>query len=127
MGLISAAMTGVVRTVYVGETTKVKFTPGDFMINATIASAWKRSTSPPGELLFFNSSDTGYGPLTWRNLFEIASEHVYKYVSYEKMIWYPNVTFTTSYLIYVISVFLFQIVPSLLMDFVLLISGRKAV
>lgn len=126
MGLISAVMTGLVRTIYIGETSKVKFTPGDFMINATIASAWKRSTSPPGELLFFNSCDAGDVPLTWNNIFEIASEHIYENPPYEKMLWYPNVTFTSNYLIYMLFVFLFQIIPSLLMDFVMLVSGRKA-
>lgn len=125
VGLIVGTATGFIRTAYARKTAQTKFTPGDFVINATIATAWKRSISSPGELLIFNSSESDDKSLTWNQLNELMKDEYYKVVPYEKLLWYPRIEITANYLWYVIAVFLFQVIPSLLMDFIMLILRRK--
>lgn len=127
LGLISATMTGFVRISCVGETSIIKFTPADYVINATIASAWKRSTLPVGELLVYNSSEPEEHSLTWRQLVAVAKDDALSFVPYDKLLWYPSFSLTSNYYWYLINVILFQFIPALLLDLVVIISGRKAV
>lgn len=127
LGLISATMTGFVRISCVGETSIIKFTPADYVINATIASAWKRSTLPVGELLVYNSSEPEEHSLTWRQLVKVAKDDALSFVPYDKLLWYPSFALTSNYYWYLINVILFQFIPALLLDLVVIISGRKAV
>lgn len=125
MGLMCGGLTGFVRTIYAAETTIAKFTPADYVISATIASAWKRSTSPAGDILFYNCTESDKTPLTWRKFLELSKDDMLKYPPYEKLLWYPRISMTSNYTWYIIAVTLFQIIPSSVMDLVLLASGKK--
>lgn len=125
IGIICGGMTGFLRTMHVGATAAAKITPADYMINATIASVWKRSVEQSDELLIFNCTDAEENPLQWNETFSHYKGELFKYVPYEKLVWYPNINFTSSYTWHMISLFLFQLLPAFLVDIFRALIGSK--
>jgi hypothetical protein len=126
MGLICGSMTGFVRTIYSPVGIRIKLSPVDFVINATIVSAWKKATMIRNdEVLFLNCTDADENPYTWDYCCDIAEKNIFKYAPYKKIIWYPRATVTASFTWHMISLLLFQIIPALFFDLILFLSGRK--
>lgn len=125
MGLMCGVMTGFVRIVFSEETTIVKFTPADYVINATVASAWKRSTEPPGHLLIFNCTEHHEMSFSWKQFLSMCEKYIYNYPPYEKLLWYPRISMTSNKLWRTISVYTFQIIPALFLDAILFILRKK--
>lgn len=126
MAVMCGVMTGFVRNAFSGETTIVKFTPADYVISATIASAWKRSTTPTGEILVYNCTESDEIAFSWRKLIQMTTEDIYNYPPYEKLFWYPRISVTSSKLWRLITIFLFQILPAMFIDAILTTLGKKA-
>ena len=125
IGVICGVMTGCVRTMYAGDDADAKVTPVDYIINAAIASCWKRSTTPENEILIYNCTDSAENPLPWPETFVNAKPHMLTYAPLQNQLWYPNIHFTSSMLWHKISLFLFQILPAILFDTFQILSGRK--
>ena len=126
MSIVAGGMTGLVRSMYAGKDAVAKLTPADFLINATIVSAWKRSTVDKREgILFYNCSDAKENPLLWSRSIEISEIFFPKYAPYEKLLWYPHINYTSSYLWHMISQFLFQLLPAVFFDLLRILSGDK--
>lgn len=127
IAILCGVMTGFVRSMYVANESTAHVTPVDFVINATIASAWKRSTTPKGDqrILIYNCADTDDHQLEWEDIFVIGKKYLNEYVPYEKLFWYPNISFTSNYFWHILSLYLFQLLPAMLFDTVRLISGSK--
>ena len=126
MGLICGAMTGFIRNMYSPPGIRVRCSPVDFVINATIASAWKRSTlKETDEVLFYNCTDADENPMTWQKSIEISRKYLLKYAPYKKIVWYPKITCTTIFNWHLVSLLLFQLIPAFLLDGVRFLSGKK--
>lgn len=125
MGLICGALTGFIRTMYVPKGIRIRYTPVDFVISATIASAWKRGTTETEDVLFYNCTDVDENPMTWRKCIESSQKLLVKYAPFEKIIWYPRVTCTGSFYWHLMSLLLFQLVPAFFLDGVRFLSGKK--
>lgn len=126
MAVMCGIMTGFVRNAFSGETTIAKFTPADFVISATIASAWKRSTTPAGNLLVYNCTESDDIAFSWRDLIKMTTNDLYNYPPYEKLLWYPRISVTSSKLWRLINICFFQIIPAMLLDLILLMLGKKS-
>ena len=126
MSVVAGGMTGLVRSMYIGKNALAKLTPADFLINATIVSAWKRSIVDKIEgILFFNCSDSKENPLLWSQCIEVADICFLKYAPFEKLLWYPHINYTSSYLWHIISQFLYQYLPALFFDLLQILSLNK--
>jgi alcohol-forming fatty acyl-CoA reductase len=126
MGLICGAMTGFIRNMYSPKGIRIRCTPVDFVINATIASAWKRSvTTETNDVLFFNCTDVDENPTTWEKSIEMSRKLLLKYAPYKKIIWYPKITCTSSFTWHMISLLLFQLIPAFFLDGIRFLSGKK--
>lgn len=126
IGLVSGFLTGMLRTCYISNDANVKTTPADFVINAAIVSAWKRSMNKKEDVLFFNCTDSEKNSLTCRKFLEIISEGGRTFPPYNTLIWYPQITPTTSHNWHLVSLILFQVVPAIFFDIFQVLSGRKA-
>jgi alcohol-forming fatty acyl-CoA reductase len=124
IAIICGSMTGLLRSMYIGENVQAKLTPVDFLINATIVSAWKKSTELD-KLLIFNCTDAPENSLLWRRSLEIFKPYFVTYSPYEKLVWYPKLTITSSQAWHKVSMFLFQLLPAILYDTVQILTGRK--
>lgn len=125
IGIICGIMSGFIRSMYASDGSGIKFSPADFVINATIASAWKRSTAPRDEFLVFNCTDAESHKIEWKESMKLAYPYFLKYAPYEKLVWFPNASITSSYVWHMISLVLFQLLPAVFADLILVLSGRK--
>lgn len=125
MGLVCGGMTGFIRTLCAGKDAVSRFTPVDYVINSTLASAWRRSQAPKHELLVYNCTDAEENPLYFKKSVEMSKKYFLKYAPSEKLLWYPNISFTSNFVWYKISVLLFHLIPAFLIDTVRVLSGNK--
>lgn len=126
MAIICGGMTGLIRTMYVGKTSVSKQTPVDFVINATLVSAWHRAERLSAGIPIYNCTDAEDNPMFWKQSFKVVEDAFEKYAPYEKIMWYPNISFTSSYTWHLMSLLLFQIFPAIMFDTFWILSGRKA-
>lgn len=125
IAIICGVMTGLVRSMCVGEGVAAKVTPADYLISATIASAWKKSTVSSDELLIYNCTDAENNPLLWKKTFEIGKQYVLENAPYDSLVWYPSINFTSNYIWHKTSLLLFQLLPAILFDSFQVLSGKK--
>lgn len=125
MGLTCGGMTGLIRSMYFGKDALAKFTPADYLINATIVSAWKRAETPSDDILFFNCTDSDDNPLTWKKSVELGNKYFPIYPPLENLLWYPKISYTSSYIWHMVSLFLFQLLPAIFIDIALVLAGKK--
>lgn len=127
IAIVCGGMTGFIRTMYVGHKAVAKITPIDYVINATIASAWKCATTPKEDprILFYNCTDAEENPYLWESGAVYGKKTFYEYAPLEKLIWYPKISYTSSYIWHMISLLLFQVIPAMILDFLKLMSGKK--
>lgn len=118
-------MTGVVRVGLVDENVTLKVIPVDHVANAIIVAAWKRSSE--GSLpvcTFYNITDFDKCPSqgVLKKQFEDSFVHC---SPYEKLVWYPGMTYSKHLWLYAINFFLMQLLPALLLDLILVLIGKK--
>lgn len=99
--------------------------PIDITINAILALAYKRSTIPDDEIYYCNITNSGAIASTLGEAYETVKKKTIEN-PFEYSIWYPNFTFTSNYYLYMLCVMLFQILPACLIDFMMIIAGKKA-
>jgi len=126
MALVAGGITGILRTMLITDESKAKVTPVDFVINSTIASVWRRSLERSGEILFFNC-DADKSAILWRDKFKILGNYKIWSLSVpcEKLLWYPRLSLTKSFVWHKMSLLLFQLLPAVLFDTMLLLSGNS--
>jgi hypothetical protein len=110
---------------YCGKETRARMTPVDFVANATIVSAYKRTLETSEEILFYNCTDSDENPFTWQQSMKYLKKHVYKNVPLENMLWYPNMEPTSNFLWHVLCLALFQMLPAIIFDVLQAIQGKK--
>lgn len=126
IAIISGGMTGMIRSIYVGDKSAAKATPVDYLANATIASAWKRSIDLRDEPLYYNCTDDKENTMLWNQSFKMVKEFFISCAPYENIMWYPNIAFTSNYTWHIISLVLFQIIPAIFLDAYRILAGKKA-
>ncbi|CRL04379.1 CLUMA_CG017470, isoform A [Clunio marinus] len=104
-----------------------KITPADYLASATIASAWKKSQTKNDDVLFYNCTSTNENTFLWRESFEKNKHLFMEYAPYKKIIWYPNLTFTSSYIWNMTCLILFQLFPAMFLDLFRMLSGKKPI
>lgn len=118
-------MTGVVRVGLVDENVTLKVIPVDHVANAIIVAAWKRSTERSVPVCtFYNITDFDRCPSQGVLLKQFEESSV-PYLPYEKLVWYPGMTYSKHLWLYTINFFLIQLVPALLLDLVLVLIAKK--
>ena len=99
--------------------------PIDITINAIIALAYKRSTISNDEIFYCNITNSSAIAVTLGDAYETMKKKTIEN-PFEYSIWYPNFTFTPNYYHYLFCVMLFQFLPACLIDFMMIIAGKKA-
>lgn len=124
-GIICGSMTGLIRTMYCGKDTRARMTPVDFVANATIVSAYKRSVAESNDILFYNCTDCDENPFTWFQSMKLLKKHVYDYVPHGHMLWFPNIAPTSNFCWHLLSLALFQFLPAIFFDIIRALRGKK--
>ncbi|KAG8038236.1 hypothetical protein G9C98_006563 [Cotesia typhae] len=126
-GLMVGGGKGVLRTVYGDPKLRADFIPVDVAIKAMIIASWKRGirtiTKDPS-VHVYNCSSADMKNVSVEEIKRMALVCASKN-PLEGIIWAPSITYTTNNLYYFASVLLFHLLPGLVLDFILYLSGHK--
>jgi len=123
-GMAYGILTGLVRTIYSKAKQTIEIISIDFVVNATIVSVYARSTSCK-KILFFNCTISHERKLSTQESIEKILKYSYQFVPHKKLVWYPNCSVTTSYYWHIFCLYVFQLLPALLFDGILILMGKK--
>ncbi|CAG9802079.1 unnamed protein product [Chironomus riparius] len=125
-GVIIAGGRGVLRCMLMDMNSTKNFIPVDTCMNGYIliakdlGSAKERSK----DIKVYNLTADESNTITLGKFFEIV-DNMKKTCPLSFGVWYPNVTITQNKLLYYFSIIMFQWIPAILIDFLLMICGQK--
>ncbi|CAG9767736.1 unnamed protein product [Ceutorhynchus assimilis] len=119
MGIFVGAGKGVIRSVYIDSRASANLIPADSTINGIMVCAWDYLTNKQQQV--FNISIPHEDiKINWEEIIEIGKEVINTKVPFNGIIWYPNGILTKSKWWHNFHVFLFQIIPALFIDLLLI-------
>uniref|UniRef100_A0A0A9YAJ6 Fatty acyl-CoA reductase n=1 Tax=Lygus hesperus TaxID=30085 RepID=A0A0A9YAJ6_LYGHE len=125
IGILVAGGKGVLRSMMCGRDNQAQVIPCDIAINAIILAACKTAFERNNEVTpVYNVSSGDFFPITYGTIFEKGMEAFFKYPC-NPGLWYPDGSMTTNKFLHNTKVFLFQIIPALIIDLLLFICGQK--
>ncbi|CAG9858436.1 unnamed protein product [Phyllotreta striolata] len=126
-GLFVGAGKGVIRSLYMDSKTYANFGPADCTVSAIIMFAWHHLSSKSSSYIFNICMPQSDIQITWEEIFKTAREVVETKVPFNRILWYPGGQPTKSRFYNRVRQTLFQIIPALLIDFMLIIVGQKPI
>ncbi|KAF6209173.1 hypothetical protein GE061_014918 [Apolygus lucorum] len=125
IGILVAGGKGVMRSMMCGRDNQAQVIPCDIAINAIILAACKTSIERNTAVTpVYNISSGDFFPITYGTIFDKGMEAFFKYPC-NPGLWYPDGSMTTNKFLHNTKVFLFQIIPALIIDLLLFICGQK--
>ncbi|XP_071052567.1 fatty acyl-CoA reductase 2-like [Onthophagus taurus] len=124
LGLFTAAGTGVLKVCLMDQDSVPETIPVDFAINTIICSGYERANTTYAITPTINLTSGRKYPYTWREIIEAYTEQGLKY-PFKHVLWHPGAYVTKSYYVFLICSFLFQIIPALIIDFLLIMFLQK--
>nr|XP_022909107.1 fatty acyl-CoA reductase 1-like [Onthophagus taurus]XP_022909108.1 fatty acyl-CoA reductase 1-like [Onthophagus taurus] len=122
MGIFIAGGMGILKSCLVDGEAIPEMIPVDFAINSVICCGYQRAKT--NYLTTPTINITNRFPYTWRYIVDSFMEVTYK-EPLKHSLWYPEVYFTKSYFVFMIASFFFQLIPALLVDFLLIMFLQK--
>ncbi|XP_014472229.1 PREDICTED: fatty acyl-CoA reductase 1-like [Dinoponera quadriceps] len=119
---------GVLRILYADRMTRNNYVPIDIVTKMMIVAAWKhgtKMTETQDDFPFiYNCAATYSTTLTFEESRQMGLS-LGKKNPFDNIMWRPSVTFTKSYFFYYLLTLLVHIMPALVIDGLLRLSGRK--
>ncbi|XP_039752482.1 fatty acyl-CoA reductase 1-like [Pararge aegeria] len=127
VGIMIASGKGILRIVYTDPELAADYVPVDVCIKAFITAAWARGTQkikPTDDIDVYNCSMSHMKTLTMKEI-SVYGKKILREVPIEGMLWSVGGAQTLSRLEYCTKVLLLHLLPAILVDLVLWISGNK--
>ncbi|XP_053961383.1 putative fatty acyl-CoA reductase CG5065 [Anastrepha ludens] len=124
-GLMIGAARGIIRSMHCNPEYSSTVIPVDKAINGMIVAGYKRSKSKEkGSIEFCNLCISKKALFSWGESIETGKRFFYEFpLSYA--LWFPDGSIKKSYYHHLFCVILFHYLPAYIIDFLLLIVGRK--
>ncbi|KAJ8972158.1 hypothetical protein NQ314_000384, partial [Rhamnusium bicolor] len=103
------------------------FVPVDSTVNGILAASWNYVTTKNSPHIYNMCIPECDIKISWMELMLTGYAVINKRVPFNGILWYPSATMTKSRLFHKIYFVLFQIVPAIFIDFLLMILGYKPV
>ncbi|KAL6426748.1 hypothetical protein ACFW04_009232 [Cataglyphis niger] len=126
IGLLVGAGKGVIRSMHCNGNYTAEVVPVDLAINTLIVIAYKIATSQENSenIPVINITQSDITRITWGEILERGREIIYEY-PFEGQAWYPDGDIRSNKYVHNIFLFLFQIIPAYLIDFLMLLFRQK--
>ncbi|XP_057672431.1 putative fatty acyl-CoA reductase CG5065 [Diorhabda carinulata] len=124
-GLFVGAGKGVIRTVYMDTSCYANFSPIDCTVSAIMVFSWYHLTTNNPNYIYNLCIPQKDLQISWEEIFATAKDVIHNDCPFNLMLWYPEGTITKSRLYNKINTILFQLLPALILDLILLIAGQK--
>ncbi|KAL1489347.1 hypothetical protein ABEB36_014260 [Hypothenemus hampei] len=126
MGIFVGACKGVIRSVHIDSKANANMIPADSVINLLLVTAWDYVANKSNHRFCNMSVPQEDLIITWESLVEHGKGTV-KTVPFNQILWYPEGIMTKYKLWHYIHVFLFQLIPAIFIDLLLLCLGYKPI
>ncbi|CAG9802078.1 unnamed protein product [Chironomus riparius] len=125
-GFIVAIARGVLRTMLMDVNTTKNYIPVDTCMNGYIMIAKHLASlkERPKEVPVYNLTAHESNTISMKEYFKICVDLKFVY-PFSVGLWYPNVSITTNEFYYYFNIFLFQWIPALFVDFLLMLFGQR--
>ncbi|XP_053945507.1 fatty acyl-CoA reductase wat-like [Anastrepha ludens] len=128
MSVLFGVARGILRVLYVHLDANANFVPVDMCANLMLATAWNTSKAANQEPFkpppIYNFVPDERNMLKWDTYRRTLEEHAPN-MPLTQMIWYPFAIVVKSKLLYNILILFYHIIPGYIIDFLLLLMGRK--
>nr|XP_033328836.1 putative fatty acyl-CoA reductase CG5065 [Megalopta genalis] len=129
MGLMVGGGKGILRVVLMDPVVASDYIPVDVTIKATLIATWKRglvTVEKDPEVHVYNCTSHNICSVAGRELIAIGLRSNEK-LPVDGVLWYPRTTMTSSRFVYYILTLLLQLLPSLVIDSILKMTGQKPI
>ncbi|XP_041970503.1 putative fatty acyl-CoA reductase CG5065 [Aricia agestis] len=126
-GIIVASGKGLIRAIYSDPKITNDYIPVDVITRGIVASAWCRGTkkfSPTDDIPIYNMCSGGYNCVSSLDLVKMG-ESLTQECPLDSALWARCSTVTDSKLLYNFKALFFQLIPSMLIDTLLWLLGKK--
>ncbi|XP_038219949.1 fatty acyl-CoA reductase 1-like [Zerene cesonia] len=126
VGLLIASGLGILRSVYSDPDLLADYMPVDVAIKMFIVGAWMRGSKklePTDDVEVYHCSSSHMKTMTLGEIIEHGKE-IIKEVPLDKMMWISDGGVTKSRLVYNMKVLILHLLPALLVDLLLSVSGK---
>nr|ASV50723.1 fatty acyl-CoA reductase [Lissorhoptrus oryzophilus] len=128
VGMLIACGKGIMRTIYGEPDFVLDYVCVDLVIKGLIVATWVKAVEKDSEeklrLNVYNGSKYNQVKQSLKNQFDLGKIFSWKY-PYNNIVWYPTWNITKYYPVFLIKVYLYHILPALLIDMVLKLTGKK--
>ncbi|XP_075211957.1 putative fatty acyl-CoA reductase CG5065 [Lycorma delicatula] len=129
LSIIAGISKGVLRVFLAKESCSLDYVAVDYVINSLIAAAWHKSIlkeKTNKELTVFNCAYGNIRKATFHDV-KIYGMFVAKKYPHKDVLWYPRIQLISSSALYTLSFYLFQLLPSIIVDTFLYINGSDPI
>ncbi|KAK9875977.1 hypothetical protein WA026_011078 [Henosepilachna vigintioctopunctata] len=126
MGLFVGAGKGIIRSMYMDSKSHADLIPADVCVNGMLCAAWYHVNISKEQRFFHLTSSSDY-QFSWEEIIELGKEVITTRIPFNQVVWYPGGSMKKSRLHHEICFYLFQIIPALFIDLLLMILGYKPV
>ncbi|XP_066144319.1 putative fatty acyl-CoA reductase CG5065 isoform X1 [Euwallacea fornicatus] len=125
MGIFVGAGKGVIRSTHMDSKTNASVVPVDCTINVTLVAVWDYLTLKQ-QRVFNISIPQEDLKISWEEIINHGKEACTK-VPFTQLLWYPNGIMTKSKSWHMLHVVLFQLIPAVFVDLLLILLGYKPI
>ncbi|CAG9854648.1 unnamed protein product [Phyllotreta striolata] len=125
MGLFVAAGKGVMRSIYMDCKTSANLCPIDSTVGSIMMFSWHYLTTKNSPYIFNLCVPQTDIRVTWEEILEAGKDVIKTKVPFNGILWYPGGTMTKNRLYDQFNFVCFQLIPALLIDFLLFLLGYK--
>lgn len=119
---------GILRCAFTNPDIIPDYMPVDYIAKAIILASWHHSRKGNGKptVTIYNCSNNNNASLTNAELCEVGLRNIRKN-PFKDTVWYPNVVITSSKLYFYFMFYLYQLLPSIILDGLIILSKRKPI
>jgi alcohol-forming fatty acyl-CoA reductase len=123
-GIVLGVAAGLLRVLYIDRHNRSELVPVDYCVNSLLQGAYDVAKNSYEEPPVYNFVSAKNNPITWQKYTDLASYYGMEFPP-SNGIWYYTLTMTQNRFLVTILTFLYHTLPGALMDFGLIICGKK--
>lgn len=125
-GLIVGAGKGIIRTMHCNPEMVGDLVPVDLAINCMILIGKELYEERPevGEIMVVHATSGKDNQIKWGEALEMGRKHFYDN-PFSVCLWYPGGSIKSNYLLHIIAVFFFHLIPAYVVDFIMIMTKQK--
>ncbi|XP_069702748.1 fatty acyl-CoA reductase 1-like [Periplaneta americana] len=126
-GLLIGAGKGVIRTMYCNQEGYADYLPVDIAVNGILLATWNYIANENHGNRVYHLTSSSEFQITWAEIIDRGRRIVTEKVPLNGVVWYPGGSMKKSKLLHNICVFFFHLLPAILLDTLIFLSGNKPV